>query len=234
MSRPARSDSSHRCSSTSWKISAGGRRPVGSGGIASTTGRYTSLSQWWPAVVSATGLPSRCSRYARNDRRSLSSRRACPSCTSSPVSRNSSRRCWPGSATRMSTRSRAPSGEVTSSTSPTSNPRSFNRRNRSATRYRCSSRRNTSSCVTSSHRSAYRDGSFSATSIGSIPSGSRPPALRSISSPATFSAARSTSYSRRAADRLGWRSAVSASTRYAARLPASSRNSVFDSEQSPQ
>jgi hypothetical protein len=70
----------------------------------------------------------------------------------SPVRVNSARRQVPGSATRVARRSRLPPvGSSTSSISPTSNPRSWSLRMRSATRNCCSSRGITSPLVDSAH-----------------------------------------------------------------------------------
>src|SRR5215470_17282989 len=64
--------------------------------------------------------------------------------------------------------------------------------------------------------------------------GSSPAACRSSSSPPTCSTASSTSQARCPPVSSGCCSLVSASTRYASSVPASCRNSVLDSEQSPQ
>ena len=111
-SRSACSDRNQRCSSTSWKTSAGASRPARSGGIG-VDDRLVDLGQ---PPVGGVALGHRAAALLLQPARgrlrmSLSSRRAWCSCTSSPVSRNSSRRCWPGSATRVCTRSRAPSAD---------------------------------------------------------------------------------------------------------------------------
>ena len=165
---------------------------------------------------------------------SLSSRRDWCSSALMPVCRNSWALCCPASATLVLIRSWLPSGVLISSSSSASNPRSLSRRRRLAIRCRCSAGRSVSSRVSSSHSAWYRCCISSPVSSGSMSSGSSSPACRSISSPLTRSTASSTSQFRCPSVSTGCCSLVSASTRYAPSVPASYRNSVFDSEQSPQ
>ena len=105
-SLPARSERNQRCSSTWWNTSAAGSRPQSSSGTAATVGSNTSSRQRDAATDSGTVGPRLRSTASRKRAMSFSILRAWFSCASSPVSRRSRWRWWPGSTTCGSRRSR--------------------------------------------------------------------------------------------------------------------------------